>query len=83
MRETLRNGSGVVLVWACVHCGCTYVLLMRMHVVLGDREWRVAQQESEERKELGKERKKGKSGLREKTIFLLLCGCVFHHPLPL
>ena len=32
------------------------------------------------KKEFGKEKKgkKGKSGLREKSVFLLLCDCVFH-----
>ena len=36
--------------------------------------------ESQERKEFGKKKmgKEGESGLREKSVFLLLCDCVFH-----
>ena len=85
MRETRWKWLSVVLLWVCVHCGCVHVLWVKNWSWLSDREWVVARQESQERKELGKEKrreKKRKSGLREKSIFLLLCDCVFHSIFP-
>ena len=82
MRETWRNGSGLVLVWVCVYCGCAHMLRVEMGWITY-RVWMAAQEERVRKgKEFGKEgkrrEKKGKSGLREKSVFLLLRDCVFH-----
>ena len=61
----------------CVHCGCAHVLHMKMALIDSQRVDDGTAEECQKGKGLGKD-KEGESGLREKSIFLLLCDCVFH-----
>ena len=58
----------------CVHCGCAHVLHMKMALIDSQRVDDGTAEECQKGKGLGKD-KEGESGLREKSIFLLLCDC--------
>ena len=78
MREARWNGLCVVLIWVCVHFGCAQVLCMKGALIYFERVGDGTAGECQERKEFGKKGKEGKSGLRERSIFFILCDCVFH-----
>ena len=67
-------------------CWFGFVFIVDVHMChawkgcwLGDREWMVVQQKRVRKgKSCEKGERKGKSGLREKSVFLFLCDCVFH-----